>query len=131
MAQLGTVLDKPVLNRASRGARNGMSVAAQPKFPLEVAMRIIRFRLFGNSNQADSMITALHELDQVDRVEEVADQMHLRDDTSSLGLPDDEGPDFHCIEAHATNSTAAERVHDLVEITARDINAAVEFVDRF
>lgn len=94
-------------------------------------MRIIRFRLFGNSNQADSMITALHELDQVDRVEEVADQMHLRDDTSSLGLPDDEGPDFHCIEAHATNSSAAERVHDLVEITARDINAAVEFVDRF
>jgi len=94
-------------------------------------MRIVRFRLFGSSNQVDSVITALHELDQVDRVEEVADQMHERDDTSSLGLPDDERTDFHCIEAHATNASAAERVHNLIEITARDVNAAVEFVDRF
>jgi len=94
-------------------------------------MRIIRFRLFGSSNQVDSVISAVHELDQVDRIEEVADQMHERDDTSSLGLPDDEGPDFHCIEAHATTSAAAERVHNLVEIVARDANAAVEFVDRF
>jgi len=94
-------------------------------------MRIVRFRLFGSSNQVDTVISALHELDQVDRVEEVADLMHVRDDTSSLGLPDDEPTDFHCIEAHATTASAAERVHDLVEIAARDANAAVEFVERF
>ena len=94
-------------------------------------MRTIRFRLFGSSNQVNSMITALHELDHVDRVEEVADQMHERDDTSSLGLPDDERTDFHCIEAHATNRSSAERVHDLIEMKARDISAAVEFVEQF
>jgi len=94
-------------------------------------MRIIRFRLFGNSNQRDTMITTLHELDHLDRIEEVADQMHQRDDTSSLGLPGDEGPDFHCIEAHATDHSTAAQVRELVEATAHEISAAVEFVDRF
>lgn len=94
-------------------------------------MPVIRFRLVGNDNQVNAMITALHELDHVDRVEEVADQMHERDDTSSLGLPDDEGPDFHCIEAHATTTKSAAELRDTVETTARDLSAAVEFVERF
>ena len=94
-------------------------------------MPVVRFRLVGNDNQASAMITALHELDHVDRVEEVADQMHERDDTSSLGLPDDEGSDFHCIEAHATTAKSAGELRATVEMTARDLSAAVEFVDRF
>jgi len=94
-------------------------------------MRLVRFRLSGDTNQVDAIIAAVHAIDQVDRVEEVADQMHVRDDTSSLGLPDDDGPDFHDIEVHTTTATAAERVRDRVEIAARDVNAAVEFVDRF
>lgn len=94
-------------------------------------MRLVRFRLSGDTNQVDAIIAAVHEIDQVDRVEEVADQMHTRDDTSSLGLPDDEGPDFHDIEVHTTSPAAAERVRDRVEVTARDVSAAVEFVDRF
>jgi len=94
-------------------------------------MRLVRFRLSGDTNQVDAIIAAVHEIDQVDRVEEVADQMHQRDDTSSLGLPDDDGTDFHDIEVHTTSSSAAERVRDRIEVTARDVNAAVEFVDRF
>ena len=94
-------------------------------------MPIVRFRLSGSDAQANAMITALHELDHVDRVEEVADQMHARDDTSSLGLPDDQVSDFHCIEAHATSTKSAGEVRDVVEMTARDLSAAVEFVERF
>ena len=94
-------------------------------------MPVVRFRLVGNDNQTNAMLTALHELDHVDRVEEVADQMHERDDTSSLGLPDDQVADFHCIEAHATSAKTASELRDIVETTARDLSAAVEFVDRF
>jgi hypothetical protein len=70
-------------------------------------------------------------MDKVDRVEEVADQMHSRDDVSSLGLPDDEGPDFHSIEVHVLDSKSAQEVHDRVEIAARELDVAVEFVDEF
>lgn len=94
-------------------------------------MPLVRFRLVGDDAQADAMIAALHELDHVDRVEEVADQMHQRDDTSSLGLPSDSVGDFHCIEAHATNSKSIGTLRDVIEMTARDLSAAIEFVDRF
>ena len=94
-------------------------------------MPIVRFRLSGDDAQTSAMMSTLHELDHVDRVEEVADQMHQRDDTSSLGLPSDEATDFHCIEAHATSSKSAAELRDIIELTARDLSTAVEFVDRF
>ena len=94
-------------------------------------MRTIRFRLSAPRAATDAMIALLHEMDGVDRVEEVADQMHDRDDTSSLDLPDDSGPDFHDIEVHATSAAAGEEVHGRIEIAARDLDAAVEFVDEF
>ena len=94
-------------------------------------MPIVRMRLTGSDSQADAMITALHELDNVDRVEEIADQMHDRDDTSSRGLTEDTMADFHCIEAHASDAKASGEVRDRAAATAREISAAVEFVDRF
>ena len=95
-------------------------------------MATLRFRMFGTDNQIDTMITTLHGMDGVERIEEVADQIHdLRDDSSSQGLPDDAGPDFHCIEARTSTLKLARRVRDTVETTAREINAAVEFVDQF
>jgi hypothetical protein len=97
-------------------------------------MRIVRFRVAGDRQMADSIIMLLHELDKVDRVEEVADQMHMRDDTSSLGLVDDEGgsgSDFHDIEVHVLDAKTAQEVRDRVEIAGRDLDAAVEFVDEF
>lgn len=94
-------------------------------------MPIVRFRLVGDENQASAMITALHELDHVDRVEEIADQMHTRDDSSSQGLGGDQVADFHCIEAHATSTKSAQTLRDRVAVTAHEISAAVEFVERF
>ena len=95
-------------------------------------MRTVRFRLAGDRQMVDSMIVLLHALDKVDRVEEVADQMHQRDDTSSLGLDGDErGSDFHDIEVHVVDARSAQDVRDSIEIAGRDLDAAIEFVDEF
>jgi hypothetical protein len=94
-------------------------------------MRTIRFRLTGPSAKADAMIAALHAIDAVDRVEEVADQMHVRDDSSSLLLPDDDSGDFHDIEVHAQSAAGAVKVRDCAEAAARDLGVAVEFVEDF
>jgi len=94
-------------------------------------MATLRFRMFGSDNQLGTLMALLHGMDEVDRVEEVADQMHgMRDDSSSADLPDDAGLDFHDVEAR-TRSRSVERVRHLVERTAGDIDAMVEFVDRF
>lgn len=94
-------------------------------------MRTIRFRLSADRDKAAAMIARLHAMDVVDRVEEVADQMHERDDVGSLDLAADGGPDFHDIEVHARSASGAEQVHDRIEIAARELDAAVEFVERF
>lgn len=94
-------------------------------------MATLRFRMSGTDEQVNTMITLLHGMDEVDRVEEVADEMHeMRDDSSSAGLPDDAGPDFHDMEAH-TRSKDTDHLRAVVEKTAVDINAAVEIVERF
>ena len=91
-------------------------------------MRTIRFRLTGPVAKADAMIAKLHAIDDVDRVEEVADQMHVRDDSSSLDLPDDDNGDFHDIEVHAQSAAGAAEVRSRAEAAARDLGVAVEFV---
>ncbi|HEX5123253.1 MAG TPA: hypothetical protein VFV97_08390 [Rhodanobacteraceae bacterium] len=94
-------------------------------------MRTVRFRLTGTVAKTDAMIAALHSIDGVDRVEEVADQMHERDDSSSLQLPGDSGGDFHDIEVHAHSAAEADAVRSRAEIAARDLGVAVEFVEEF
>ena len=96
-------------------------------------MRTIRFRLAGDRQTADAMMAMLHELDKVDRVEEVADQMHSRDDTSSVGLSDDDegGNDFHDVEVHVLDAKTAGDVRDRIEIAGRELSATLEFVDEF
>jgi hypothetical protein len=95
-------------------------------------MRTLRFRLTGTHDEASALLASVHALDTVDRVEEVADQMHARDDTSSLETPGDPpGTDFHDIEVHARTAAGAEDVQGRIEIAARDLGVAVEFVDEF
>jgi hypothetical protein len=94
-------------------------------------MRTIRFRLTGPLAKADAMIARLHAVDEVDRIEEVADQMHVRDDSSSLELPDDDTGDFHDIEVHAQSASAAAEVRSRAEAAARELGVAVEFVEDF
>lgn len=77
------------------------------------------------------MIAAVHSMDGVDRVEEVADQMHEREDTSSAGLVDDVGTDFHDVEVHAQSSNVADDVRARIEAIGAELGVAIEFVDEF
>jgi len=95
-------------------------------------MRTVRFRLTGDTVGVQATLASVHALDQVDRVEEVADQgVHARDDSSSAGLDEDMGGDFHDNEVHAQSHEAATRVRECVEMAARDNAVALEFVERF
>lgn len=95
-------------------------------------MRIVRFRITGDDAAVRSVLKALESMDDVDRIEEVADQGdHLRDDSSSLGLVDDVGADFHDVKVHARNAAAADEVHDRLILATRVAGVAVEFVERF
>jgi hypothetical protein len=95
-------------------------------------MSTIRLRLTGSQTQADALITTLHGLDQVRRVEEVDDQMRgVRDDSSSSELVDDIGSDLHCLEVQVTGKQNAELIRSLAENSARELGVVLEFVDRF
>ncbi len=94
-------------------------------------MTTVHLRLTADEDATNALINLLSSLDGVDSVEEVADLMpHMDDeDSSSAGLPDDVGPGFHAIEVEASNDTTARRVRELAEAHARDVGAALEFVD--
>jgi hypothetical protein len=95
-------------------------------------MRTVRFRMTGPAVAIERVRSMLESIDEVDRIEEVADQgEHLRDDSSSRGLVDDVGADFHDIEVHAQSDAAAGKVRDRVVLAARAVGVTVEFVDRF
>lgn len=95
-------------------------------------MRIVRFRLTGDRVAVERVMKTLESVEHVDRIEEVADQGdHLRDDSSSLGLVDDVGADFHDVEVHAQSDAAAADVRDRLVLAARSTGVALEFVDRF
>jgi hypothetical protein len=95
-------------------------------------MPVMRIRLTGSRNTADALIARLNSIDALERVEEVDDEMDdLRDDSTSLQLPDDLGSEVYRIEVETPHQHTLARVHDMVEVTARDLDAAVEFVERF
>lgn len=95
-------------------------------------MSIVRFRLTGDPVAVERVMSALESMEHVDRIEEVADQeSHMRDDSSSLGLVDDTGTDFHDIEVHAQSDSAAADVRDRLVLAARSAGIALEFVERF
>jgi len=95
-------------------------------------MGMVRFRLTGEETAVQSTLAAIRDVDDVDRIEEVADQgVHLRDDSSSAGLEEDTAGDFHDIEVHAMSARAAADVRECVERAARAHGIALEFVDRF
>ena len=70
-------------------------------------MRTIRFRVTGPIDPVQALLKRISSIDDIDRVEEVADTgSHLREDSTSLNLPDDLGhTDFHDIEVHALSDT--------------------------
>lgn len=96
-------------------------------------MQTVRLRIIGSETDTQSLITILHGMEGVERIEEVADLMpHMDDeDSSSLGLPDDMGPGMHALEVDVGDAALAEQVRQLAGQAAEQLGANVEFVDEF
>lgn len=96
-------------------------------------MATIRMRATGTRTAFDALVSALHGLDGVERVEELADLMpHLDDDdSSSAGLVDDmAGGDVHALEIEAIPPHDA-AVRDTADRIAADRGLVLEYVDDF
>jgi hypothetical protein len=95
-------------------------------------MCVVCLRLSGKAASITAMRGALRGLAGVDRVEELSVDMPFADvDSSSAGMPDDEGGDTSVVEVHAVDDAAAENVRDRTEILARDVDVVIEWIDPF
>ena len=96
-------------------------------------MPTVRRRFTRSDRQLDTLVHALEAIEGIEHVEEVGDLMpHMDDeDSSSAGLSDLAGPTVHDIEVEAPNAEGVRRVHDTAELVARQLGAAVEFVEEF
>jgi hypothetical protein len=95
-------------------------------------MPMIRIRMIGSRDHANTLINALHGIDGIEHVEEVDDLMeNMRDDSSSSELVDDEGGELVCVEVRAPDARHAEAVRDVAEFEAQLLDVVVEFVEEF
>lgn len=98
----------------------------------ETAMPMIRFRLIGSREDADTIISSLHGIDGIEHVEEIDDLVpHMRDDSSSNELVDDSEGNLYMIEVDAPGELYADAVRGVAEVEANRLNAGIEFVDEF
>jgi hypothetical protein len=90
----------------------------------------LRLQLTGGDDVAADLINRLAALAGVERVEETGDLMpHMDDDdSSSAGLPDDEGPGVHQIDVVAA-SNALDAIRATATAMARERDVAIEFDD--
>lgn len=95
-------------------------------------MPVVRVRLTGDADSVDNLLKVMEGMEDMQHMEEVADLgHHMRDDSSSAGLTDDIGSDFHDVKMHFATTADADRARDLVEVASRSSNVVVEFVTRF
>jgi hypothetical protein len=89
----------------------------------------LRLRVTGSDDDARAIGNLLASIEGIEHVEEVADLMgHMDDDdSSSAGLPDDQGPGIHELEIEAPNNATARKVREAVEALAFDLDVLVEF----
>ena len=89
---------------------------------------MLRIRVTGSEDDARAIANLLVSLDGIEHVEEVDDLMpHMDDpDSSSAGLPDDQGPGTHELEIEAPNLSTANKVRAAVEALAFDLDVLVE-----
>ncbi|KLD79240.1 hypothetical protein FZ025_15715 [Xanthomonas hyacinthi] len=92
-------------------------------------MPLLRIRITGSEDDARAIINLLGSLEGIEHVEEIDDLMrHMDDDdSSSAGLPDDQGPGTHEVEIEAGNAATALKVREAVEALAFDLEVIVEF----
>ena len=95
-------------------------------------MPMVRFRLIGNRDDADTVIAALHGINNIEHVEEIDDLMQgMRDDSSSSESVSDTEGQVYCIEVDAPNDQIADIVRGSAEVVANHRDAGIEFVDEF
>ena len=72
-------------------------------------MPLMRLRVTGSDDDVRAISNLLTSLDGIEHIEEVDDLMpHMDDDdSSSAGLPDDQGPGQHALEIEAPNLATA------------------------
>ena len=89
----------------------------------------LRIRITGSEDDARAIGNLLTSVPGIEHVEEVSDLMpHMDDpDSSSAGLPDDQGPGTHVREINAPSNGAATKVREAVEALAFDLDVMVEF----
>lgn len=93
-------------------------------------MSMIRLRLIGNRDAADSILTVLHGIDGIEHVEEIEDFMlGVRDDSSSANLVDDSEGRVFMLEVDAPDDMRADAVRAVAEAEARRLDAGLEIVD--
>jgi len=92
----------------------------------------IRIRMTGSRDDADALLSTLHGIDGIERVEELEEPAsYLRDDSSSSELVDDNGSDLFLIEVLASDNLHADAVRAVTEVEASLLGAVVEIVDEF
>ena len=95
-------------------------------------MAMIRFRLIGNREDADTVIAGLHGMNGIERIEEIDDLMpELRDDSSSSRSASQNRPHMYCIEVEVATDSLADAVRGSAEVLARDCETGIEFLDEF
>lgn len=95
-------------------------------------MPLIRVRLFGTRANADTLISTLHSIEGIERVEELDDPaQYTRDDSSSSESVEDNRSDMFFIEVEAHNSKRADVVRNVVELEAARLDTVAEVVDEF
>ena len=93
-------------------------------------MSLIRLRLIGTRDAADSIISVLHGIDGIEHVEEIEDLMlGMRDDSSSAQLVDDNEGRVFMVEVDAPDDMHADAVRVVAEAEARRLDAGLEIVD--
>ena len=95
-------------------------------------MEMLRFILTADDDTTRQIMDRVERVPGIERVEEVRTLMGgMRDDSSSAGLEAEQEAGTHSIEVQAPGQTAAGQVRDTVERSAHQLDAAVEWVERF
>lgn len=89
----------------------------------------LRIRITGGEDDARAIGNLLTSVRGIEHVEEISDLMpHMDDpDSSSAGLPDDQGPGMHVLEVEVPNDATVAKVRESVEALAFDLEVMVEF----
>lgn len=96
-------------------------------------MAILRFRITGSPDARDQVISQLEGIEQIERIEEVADMMPAMndDDSSSAGLAENTTADVYAFEVEIEREDDVDLVRRVAEVEAREAGAVLEIVEEF